>query len=50
MASIFVRSSCNSCLEMAFRAAGRASDRMRIRPEEGAGTSITFMTGVGWVE
>jgi hypothetical protein len=30
---------------MAFRAEGRASDRMRIRPVEGAGTSVTFMSG-----
>jgi hypothetical protein len=35
---------------MAFRAEGRESDRMRIRPLEGAGTSIMFMTGVGCVE
>lgn len=35
---------------MAFRAEGLASERMRIRPEEGAGTSVMFIRGVDFEE
>lgn len=35
---------------MALRAAGRLNDSMRMLPECGAGTLVTFMTGDGAVE
>ncbi len=35
---------------MAFRAAGRFRDKMRIRPVLGAGRSVRLMHGVGLVE
>lgn len=42
--------SASSCREIALRAAGRLRDRIRMLPECGAGTLVTFMTGVGAVE
>jgi hypothetical protein len=44
------RSSQSSCLDIAFRAEGRARERIRIRPEEGAGTSVTLIRGVDFEE
>lgn len=35
---------------MALRAAGRLKDNMRMLPECGAGTLVTFRTGEGAVE
>jgi hypothetical protein len=35
----------SSCRDKAFRAAGRLRDRMRMLPECGAGTFVTFMAG-----
>jgi hypothetical protein len=46
IASMCERSSQRSCLEMALRAEGRASERMRMRPDDGAGTSVMFIRGV----
>jgi len=46
IASMCERSSQSSCLEIALRAEGRASERMRMRPDEGAGTSVMLIKGV----
>lgn len=47
-ASTCERNSHNSCLEIAFRAEGRARDSIRIRPPPvRALTSTTFIRGVG---
>lgn len=42
--------SARSWREMALRAAGRLKDNMRMLPECGAGTLVTFRTGEGAVE
>lgn len=43
-------SSASSWRDIAFRAAGRLKDKMRMLPECGAGTFVTFMTGEGALE
>jgi hypothetical protein len=50
MASMCERSSQRSCREIALRAEGRASDNMRMRPVEGALTSVMFIRGVDFEE
>lgn len=43
-------SSASNCRDIAFRAAGRFNERMRMLPQFGAGTLVTFITGEGAVE
>ena len=50
MLFIWCVNSASSWREMALRAAGRLKDNMRMLPECGAGTLVTFTTGDGAVE
>jgi hypothetical protein len=50
MESTCERNSCSSCREMAFLAAGRLRDRMRMRPVLGAGRSVRLIHGRRSVE
>jgi hypothetical protein len=43
-------SSASNCLEMALRAAGRFRERIRMLPQCGAGTRVTFIEGDRAVE